>query len=116
MESIAGHYFASGEINQRRLELPNLDPGGPAAMANTILFEDSLCAPRQVWSNKAGDVTVEYITSNHIAGHASYRINTPAGKVAVGGGASKDDGWSFVVSRASTRKKGRSESGERRRF
>jgi len=41
-----------------------------------------------VWS--AGDVKVSAIRSMHIAGHASYRVDTPAGSVVVGGDASND--------------------------
>ena len=35
----------------------------------------------------AGDVKVSAIRSTHIAGHASYRVDTPAGSVVIGGDA-----------------------------
>lgn len=44
--------------------------------------------PKVVWSS--GDVKVLAIWSTHIAGHASYRVDTPAGSVVIGGDASND--------------------------
>jgi ribonuclease Z len=41
-----------------------------------------------VWSR--GEVTVRAIRSTHMAGHVSYRVDTPAGSVAIGGDASND--------------------------
>src|SRR5262245_66138923 len=41
-----------------------------------------------VWSS--GDVKVSAIRSTHIAGHASYRVDTPAGSVVIGGDAGND--------------------------
>jgi ribonuclease Z len=37
-----------------------------------------------------GDVKVSAIRSTHIAGHASYRVDTPAGSVVIGGDAGND--------------------------
>jgi len=36
-------------------------------------------------------VTVSAITSRHIPGHASYRVDTPAGSVVIGGDAGNDE-------------------------
>ena len=44
--------------------------------------------PQVVWSK--GDVRVSAIRSTHIAGHASYRVDTPAGSVVIGGDAGND--------------------------
>ena len=37
-----------------------------------------------------GDVKVSAVRSTHIAGHASYRVDTPAGSVVIGGDAGND--------------------------
>jgi len=44
--------------------------------------------PQVVWSS--GDVRVSAIRSAHIPGHASYRVDTPAGSVVIGGDAGND--------------------------
>lgn len=84
---IADAFLSSGEIAQRVGE-----NGGrvanPALIGNVLDFPPT-AVPAQVWSK--GDVTVEAITSNHINGHASYRVNTPAGSVVIGGDASSDN-------------------------
>jgi ribonuclease Z len=49
---------------------------------------DSTEEPQVVWSS--GDIKVSAIRSTHIAGHASYRVDTPAGSVVIGGDASND--------------------------
>jgi ribonuclease Z len=41
-----------------------------------------------VWSS--GDVSVSAIRSTHVPGHASYRVDTPAGSVVIGGDAGND--------------------------
>jgi ribonuclease Z len=56
--------------------------GGPADLANVITF-DPKEAPQVVWS--AGHAKVSAIGSTHTAGHASYRVDTPAGSVVIGG-------------------------------
>eukprot|EP00545_Synedropsis_sp_CCMP1620_P003282 CAMPEP_0119024434 /NCGR_PEP_ID=MMETSP1176-20130426/31889_1 /TAXON_ID=265551 /ORGANISM="Synedropsis recta cf, Strain CCMP1620" /LENGTH=282 /DNA_ID=CAMNT_0006979737 /DNA_START=132 /DNA_END=977 /DNA_ORIENTATION=+ len=83
---IADAFIASGEIAQRVGE-----NGGrvanPALVGNVLDFEPTTgFTPVEVWSK--GDVTVQAITSNHINGHASYRVNTPAGSIVIGGDAS----------------------------
>ena len=40
--------------------------------------------------NGVGDVKVSAIRSTHIVGHASYRVDTPAGSVVIGGDAGND--------------------------
>src|SRR5205807_5863661 len=77
----------SGEIDERRTEDSARVVGGPAALANVITF-DPTDAPQVVWSSEA--VKVSAIRSAHIAGHASYRVDTLAGSVVIGGDASND--------------------------
>ncbi len=77
----------SGEIAQRLLENPQRLAEGPTGLINVVAFGD-LKEPEVVWSS--GDVTVQAINSRHIPGHASYRVNTPAGSVVIGGDAGND--------------------------
>ena len=44
--------------------------------------------PQIVWSSD--DVKVSAIRSTHIPGHASYRVDTPAGSVVIGGDPTDD--------------------------
>lgn len=74
----------SGEIAQRLAENKNRLPGGPADLINVKDFKPEDTA-KEIWS-KAG-VTVSAIRSAHIPGHASYRVDTPAGSVVIGGDA-----------------------------
>lgn len=84
---IGDAYLQSGEISQRRSEDKVRPEGGPAALINTIAFEPK-DEPQVVWSS--GDVKVSAIRSTHIPGHASYRVDTPAGSVVIGGDAGND--------------------------
>lgn len=77
----------SGEIAQRISEDNDRLSGGPAEVANLKLF-DPTEEPQAVWS--LGDVKVSAIRSTHIAGHASFRVDTPAGSVVIGGDAGND--------------------------
>jgi ribonuclease Z len=56
-------------------------------LINTVTFEPT-DEPQTVWSS--GDVRVNAIRSTHIAGHVSYRVDTPAGGVVIGGDAAND--------------------------
>lgn len=84
---IGDQFIQSGEVAQRRAEDNRRPEGGPAAMANLVTF-DAKNEPQVVWSS--GDVKVSAIRSTHIPGHASYRIDTPAGAVVIGGDAGND--------------------------
>jgi ribonuclease Z len=86
---IADAFLQSGEIAQRRVEGGGNVRlvGGPAELANLITFKATE-EPQVVWS--LGDVKVSAIRSTHIPGHASYRVDTPAGSVVVGGDATND--------------------------
>jgi ribonuclease Z len=84
---IADAYIQSGEIAQRHSESKDRTAGGPADLINTITFRPTDEA-QIVWSS--GDVKVSAIRSTHIAGHASYRVDTPAGSVVIGGDAGND--------------------------
>ena len=84
---MADAFVESGEIDERRSEDKARLAGGPAALANVITF-DPTDQPQLVWSS--GAVKVAAIRSSHIAGHASYRVDTPAGSVVIGGDASND--------------------------
>ena len=84
---IGDAYLQSGEIAQRSVEDGARLAGGPAALANVQTFEPKDDA-QVVWTR--GDVKVSAIRSAHIAGHASYRVDTPAGSVVIGGDAGND--------------------------
>lgn len=84
---IGDAFIQSGEIADRRSEDGARLAGGPAELANLITF-DPKDEPQIVWSS--GAVKVSAIRSTHIAGHASYRVDTPAGSVVIGGDASND--------------------------
>ena len=100
-EAVAGHVLScaklakhigdaliqSGEMAQRLAENEKRLPGGPADLINLNTFKPSE-EPTEVW--KQGDVTVSAVGSRHIPGHASYRVDTPAGSVVVGGDAGND--------------------------
>lgn len=77
----------SGEMAQRLAENPKRLVGGPADLINVQTFEGS-GEPAVVWQK--GDIRVSAIVSRHIAGHASYRVDTPAGSVVIGGDAGND--------------------------
>ncbi|MEX0286428.1 MAG: MBL fold metallo-hydrolase [Paracoccaceae bacterium] len=77
----------SGEMAQRLAENPKRLPGGPAELLNLTTF-GPFQEPEIVWTK--GDVQVSAISSRHVAGHASYRVDTPAGSVVIGGDAGND--------------------------
>src|SRR4029079_13668853 len=86
---IGDAFLQSGEIAQRRVEGGGSVRlrGGPAAFANVIKLTPKN-EPQTVWT--LGDVKVSAIRSTHIPGHASYRVDTPAGSVVIGGEAGND--------------------------
>ena len=77
----------SGEIAQRLSESKDRLQGGPAELVHLMTFE-AKDEPQVVWTS--GDLKVSAIRSTHIAGHASYRVDTPAGSVVIGGDAGND--------------------------
>jgi ribonuclease Z len=84
---IGDAFLQSGEIAERRSEDNARLAGGPADLINMITFEPK-DEPQVVWSS--GDVKVSAIRSTHTVGHASYRVDTPAGSVVIGGDAGND--------------------------
>jgi ribonuclease Z len=84
---IADAYIQSGEIAQRISEFKDQLSGAPADLVQLITFEPRN-EPQVVWTS--GDVKVSAVRSTHIAGHASYRVDTPAGSVVIGGDAGSD--------------------------
>jgi ribonuclease Z len=84
---IGDAFIQSGEMAQRLAENKDRAAGGPADLINVMTF-----APKgdsaQVWSS--GEVTVSAVGSTHIPGHASYRVDTPAGSVVIGEDAGND--------------------------
>ena len=84
---IADGAIQAGEIAQRVAENKQRDAAGPAAKANVVTFAPKN-EPQPVWSS--GDVKVSAIRSTHIPGHVSYRVDTPAGSVVIGGDAGND--------------------------
>jgi ribonuclease Z len=93
---IADAYIQSGEIAQRLSENKDRLAGGPADLIHLVTFEPKN-EPQVVWTS--GDVKVSAIRSTHIAGHASFRVDTPAGSVVIGGDAGND---AFAPPRASS--------------
>ncbi len=86
-QHIGDAFIQSGEMAQRLAENKKRRPGGPAALLNVLEFAPAN-EPKIVWTS--GDVTVKAIKSRHVPGHASYRVDTPAGSVVVGGDAGND--------------------------
>ena len=86
-KAVGAVLIQSGEMAQRLAENPKRLPGGPADLLNLMTFPASQ-TPQTVW--ESGDVTVSAISSRHVAGHASYRVDTPAGSVVIGGDAGND--------------------------
>ena len=84
---LADAFIQSGEIAERRSEDTARLAGGPAELANVITF-DPKDEPQVVWS--LDNVKVSAVRSTHTAGHASYRVDTPAGSVVIGGDAVND--------------------------
>jgi len=72
---------------QRLAENPKRLAGGPADLINVVAVERPATA-EVVW--ESGDVTVSAVASRHVAGHLSYRVDTPAGSVVIGGDAGND--------------------------
>ena len=85
---IGDTFIQSGEMAQRLSENKKRLPGGPADLINVMTFTPTDEAA-VVW--ESGDVKVTAIKSRHIAGHASYRVDTPAGSVVIGGDAGNDN-------------------------
>jgi len=77
----------AGEIAQRVTEDRTRPPAGPAELTNVMTFEPRDEA-QPVW--RSGEVRVSAIRSTHMPGHASYRVDTPAGSVVIGGDAGTD--------------------------
>jgi ribonuclease Z len=75
---LADSYVQSGEIAQRLSESKDRLQGGPSELVHLMTFE-AKNEPQVVWNS--GDVKVSAVRSTHIAGHASYRVDTPAGSV-----------------------------------
>ncbi|MEP5762146.1 MAG: hypothetical protein ABJ327_23115 [Litoreibacter sp.] len=86
-EHIGDSYIQSGEIAQRLAENNDRLAGGPAELFNIMTFEKPENAT-EVW--RKDDVVVTAITSRHVPGHTSYRVDTPAGSVVIGGDAGND--------------------------
>jgi len=84
---IGDAFIQSGEMAQRLAENKKRLPGGPADLINVMNFS-AKGEPIEVWSS--GDVKVSAINSRHVPGHASYRVDTPAGSVVIGGDAGND--------------------------
>jgi ribonuclease Z len=84
---IGDTFIQSGEVAQRVTEDKTRPPGGPAELTNVLAFEPK-GEPQVVWTS--GDVKVSAVRSTHMPGHASYRVDTPAGSVVIGGDAGND--------------------------
>lgn len=84
---IGDAFIQSGEMAQRLAENKKRLPGGPADLIALNTFSPTE-EPTEVWKN--GEVVVSAVGSRHIPGHASYRVDTPAGSVVIGGDAGND--------------------------
>ena len=83
-----GHaYIQSGEVAQRLAEDGRRLPGGPSELINLTTY-DAAQDIIEVW--RSGDVVVTAVASRHVPGHMSYRVDTPAGSVVIGGDAGND--------------------------
>jgi len=81
-------YEQSGETAYRKAEMKGIiDRAGPVAGLNVITF-DPKDKPKVVWTS--GDVEVSAIRTTHIPGSAAFRVDTPAGSVAIGGDSSNE--------------------------
>lgn len=83
--NISEAYKQSGEISQRETE--GVTKGGPDQMIKVTTFAPEATA-EVVWTS--GEVKVSAIRSAHAPGHASFRVDTPAGSVVIGGDAAND--------------------------
>ena len=81
---VADAYIQSGEIAQRLSENKERLAGGPAELIHLMTFEPKN-EPQVVWT--FDEVKVSAVRSTHSPGHASYRVDTPAGSVVIGGDA-----------------------------
>lgn len=84
---IGDSYIQSGEIAQRVAENKDRLAGGPSELLALKTFSTTPEAT-EVW--RKGDVVVTAVASRHVPGHASYRVDTPAGSVVIGGDAGND--------------------------
>jgi ribonuclease Z len=84
---ISDALIPAGEIAQRLTEDKQRVPWWPAELTHVITFEPR-DEPQTVWIS--GDVRVSAIHSTHMPGHASYRVDKPAGSVVIGGDAGND--------------------------
>jgi ribonuclease Z len=81
-------YEHSGDTAYRKAEMKgHLDPAGPVAGLHVVTF-DPTEEPQVVWTS--GKVKVTAIRTTHIPGSAAFRVDTPAGSVAIGGDSSND--------------------------
>jgi ribonuclease Z len=87
VQHVADAFIHSGEIAQRHSERSDRTAGGPADLLTTTVF-DPKETPQTVWSH--GDVSVRAVRSTHMTGHVSFRVDTPAGSVVIGGDATND--------------------------
>ena len=81
---IADAALYAGEITQRSSESKKRNSKGPHDLINVITV-DLPYEPKIVW--QSGDVIVRAIVSSHIPGNLSYRVDSPAGSVVIGGDA-----------------------------
>jgi ribonuclease Z len=81
-------YEQSGETAYRKAEMKGIvNAAGPVAGLNVVTFDPKDDA-QVVWTSR--DVKVSAIRTTHIPGSAAFRVDTPAGSVAIGGDSSNN--------------------------
>jgi len=89
IENMDAGYFASGEVGTRNIGSSRVArrPRDKVNLMTHAITEE----PLLVWNSADESVKVYAIRSHHIAGHVSYRLETPAGSVVIAGDASNDN-------------------------
>lgn len=86
---IADAALYAGEITQRISESKKRNKNGPNDLINFMPVALPLPnKPKVVW--QSGEIIVTAITSSHIPGNLSYRVDSPAGSVVIGGDAGNE--------------------------
>jgi ribonuclease Z len=86
-EHIGDAFVAAGEIAQRIAENKKRHPDGPSGLIQFQGVKQTATGSGAVMVWSSGDVSVQAMTTVHIAGSLAFRVDTPAGSVVIGGDA-----------------------------